>query len=84
MNKIKQSTEPISSNSILYYITQDECCSSPNYGIYAVSKKDSLEQISIRNRFFTEEEAIKCCMWLAENDVYPITIPEVLEDLFSV
>lgn len=83
MNKLKHTTVSTSSNNILYYVTQDESCNAPNYGIYAVSKKDSLDQVSINNRFFTENEAIQCCMWLADNDVYPVTICEVLEDLFS-
>ena len=84
MNKLKNTALPILSDKVFYYVTQDENCSPPNFGIYAVSKNDSLNQASISNRFFTENEATMCCKWLAENDVYPITIAEVLEDLFSL
>ena len=84
MNKLNNKTLPISSDDILYHVTQDENCSPPNFGIYAVSKNDSLDQASINNRFFTENEAVMCCKWLAENNVYPVTIAEVLEDLFSL
>ena len=66
-------------HGILFYVTERSL--SPRYGIYAVMESDTEDKNSAEGIFFTKEEAVQCCEWLAENEVYPITLTEVLADL---
>lgn len=69
-----------SSDGINFYILCQEEESARRYGIMAEMEDDSADSMSAENLFFTKEEAKMCCLWLAENNVYPITLCEVLEN----
>ncbi len=71
-----------SANGINYYVTQNACSARP-FGIVAELALDSTDTASANGLFFTAEEADACCKWLAENEVYPITLCEVLENLYA-
>ncbi len=72
-----------SANGISYYVNKNSDSVRP-YGITAVLESDSMDKMSTGELFFTAEEAVACCKWLAENEVYPITLCEVLENLYSL
>ena len=61
-------------------------CSNENvdrpYGIMASTETDKEDLGVAENLFFTKEEAVKCCLWLAENQVFPITLCEVMENFY--
>ncbi len=71
----------VSENGINYYVltgnNADRC-----YGIAACLENDKDDSCSLENIFFSEEEATRCCQWLAENSVFPITLSEVISDLY--
>ncbi len=70
-----------SENGVNFYVlssNQAERC----FGIAACLENDNDDSCSLENLFFTEEEATKCCQWLAENDVFPITLTDVINDLY--
>lgn len=66
---------------VYYCVTVDEKSNALRYGVSATVVGDDADTETAKNRFFTEEEARACCEWLAENEVYPITLKEVLADL---
>ena len=67
---------------INYYVTKDSTDERP-YGIMAELASDCSEQATAENLYFTEAEATACCKWLAENEVYPVTLREVLDNVYS-
>ena len=71
-----------SSDATDYFIIKEE--SSPNvfYGILAQTKDDSTDSDKVKNFFFTRGEAEECCFWLAENDVYPCVLKNVIADRY--
>lgn len=77
---LKQKTATLGQN-VSYCVTMDEKATAPKYGISATVVGDESDTETADNRFFTEEEARACCEWLAKNEVYPITLKEVLADL---
>ena len=52
------------------------------FGIAAVSETDPNESARVNNLFFTSEEAEAYCKLFAEHGVCPITLSEVLENIF--
>ena len=52
------------------------------FGIAAVSESDPKDSAQVNNLFFTAEEAEAYCKLFAENEVCPITLSEVLENIF--
>ena len=52
------------------------------YGIKATSTTDPEDFATAENLFFTETEACEYCRWLAENDVYPISLCDVLANIY--
>ncbi len=85
MKKIEAYSEKISMNGITYGITEssNENVMGPTFGIYSFVDKDRSESAKVENIFFTRDEALKYCEWLAQNEVYPITLVEVLKDMHS-
>ncbi len=81
MNKTKELKH--SAYGINYYVTKNSDLERP-YGITAELESDSTDQMGTDGLFFTSEEAGACCKWLAENEVYPITLCEVLENLYTL
>jgi hypothetical protein len=52
------------------------------YGIKATSTTDAEDFATAENLFFTQSEATEYCRWLAENDVYPISLCDVLANIY--
>ncbi len=52
------------------------------FGIAAVSENDPNDSAQVNNLFFTSEEAEAYCKLFAENEVCPVTLSEVLENIF--
>lgn len=83
MYTIDKENPVISKNGISYYVAKRESCNDERcFGIYATFGEDSLEHELREDLFFTFSEAEACCKWLAKNEVYPITISEVLENVY--
>ncbi len=55
-----------------------------HYGIKAFSKTDAEDFATAENLFFTQEEAYEYCRWLAENDVYPVSLCDVLANIYII
>ncbi len=66
---------------INYSVIKGDDCVRP-YGIAAVLESDNTDKAVVENLFFTDLEAAACCRWLAENEVYPVTLQEVLENIY--
>lgn len=71
-----------SKNGVNYYIICNTSeCNRP-FGILAVTESDKSDTDFAEQLFFTKEEAVQCCLWLAENGVDPVTLCEVLENIY--
>lgn len=73
-----------SSSGIKYCIFTETTETERPFGIYAVMEDDRNDNGSVERIFFTEEEAAACCNWLAENEVFPISLSEVISDLYHL
>ncbi len=73
-----------SRSGINYYILYSSIDSDRPFGIMATMELDTSDTNLAENLFFTKEEALQCCLWLAENQVFPVTLCEVLENLYSI
>ncbi len=71
------------SGDIEYYVTKCEGTNRP-YGIAAQMQADICDKSQVNGLFFTEAEAAACCAWFAENEVYPITLQEVLQNIYVI
>ena len=71
----------ISNENVNYYIicTDDE--GGISYGIYAETGNEKTDYSSVKNVFFTEDEALLRCKWLCENDVYPVALLDTLRNM---
>ena len=76
---ITKDTEAGISYSVI--CSKDDAAERP-YGILAVMDNDENDFGVAENLFFTEGEAIECCKWLAQNNVYPITLKDVMANFF--
>ena len=83
MNKCENRELITSSEEIDYFVICKKSENPRSFGILAVMHNDAEDIGCTENLFFTREEAQKCCMWLAENQVYPITLSEVLENFYK-
>ncbi|MBR5614811.1 MAG: hypothetical protein IKW64_05900 [Clostridia bacterium] len=70
-------------NKISYFIVSDEGESARSFGIKLVTSGSEADSASAENLFFTECEAESFCKFMAENEVYPCTLHEVLTNMFS-
>ena len=66
---------------INYYITRAEAENEPVYGISVIMKDDPSDANCAENLYFTEEEAKRRCEWLSENQVFPVSLHEVLRNV---
>ena len=73
-----------SKGGINYYILFNSTEPKHPFGIMAVMEQDKSDVDFVENMFFTKEEALQCCLWLADNQVFPITLSEVLENRYSL
>ncbi len=85
MNNTAEKDFVISMHGINYYVfcTKDSDADR-RYGIFAESSEDSADFQSASNLFFTREEAEEYCKWFAENEVYPITLRDVLANIYHM
>lgn len=82
MTKIK---EQISSNEeTVYFVIAKSDAPEVRYGIFAQTKADLTDADAVEDLFFTQEEAKRVCVWLAENDVYPCVLKDVIADRYYV
>lgn len=84
MNKGENRELVTSVEEIDYFVTQGSSENSRPFGVIAASQKDPEDICMAENLFFTREEACKCCMWLADNQVDPITLCEVLDNFYRL
>ncbi len=83
MNKAIKPKLVSSNKGINYYIIKNDTSESNRiYGIYAEMENDKSDCMSAENLFFTEAEAEEYCKMLAANEVYPITLCDVLSNIF--
>ena len=85
MCKINESQAAASQNGINYYVICDRSASDGRrFGILSVLSDDETDRKTADNLFFTQEEAENYCRWLAENEVYPISLCEVLGNIYHI
>ena len=84
MCKNKELDVITSANGVKYCVTTEPLNPERPYGIYTFMEDDQTDDGSAENIFFTKEEATACCNWLADNEVFPVTLSEVLSDLYLV
>ena len=85
MYKTTEKDLVISMHGINYYVIYNKNSESNRYyGILAESSDDSTDFQTAENLFFTHTEAEEYCRWFAENEVYPITLCEVLANIFHM
>ena len=84
MSKNQQLDTVTSEYGINFCVITGEPGSNRRFGICATMENDQNDTDSVENLFFSEEEAYECCKWLAENNVFPITLCEVLSNLYHL
>lgn len=84
MNQCENRELITSAEGIDYYVTCKNIESPRPFGIFAISQDDTEDNGTVENLFFTREEACMCCIWLADNEVYPITLCEVLDNFYRI
>lgn len=67
-----------------YFVIKGKSENPRPFGILTTSQSDTEDICQAENLFFTREEAYQCCMWLADNQVYPITLCEVLDNFYRL
>ena len=78
---ILQKTLIASTKAVDYYTVSESGCAASRYGVMLVSKTDS-DKASTEGIFFTRDEAAKCCEFLAENEVYPVSLGDILHNIY--
>ena len=78
---ILQKTLIASTKTVDYYTVSESGCVASKYGVMLVSKTDS-DKASTEGIFFTRDEAAKCCEFLAENEVYPVSLGDILHNIY--
>ncbi|MBQ9758010.1 MAG: hypothetical protein IJW15_06335 [Clostridia bacterium] len=84
---MQESKNPIlsaSANGISFYVISTGSDSLRPFGIMSVMDNDASDNAVAENIFFTGEEAAACCKWLAENEVFPVTLCDVLGNFYPV
>lgn len=84
MDEYKTLKTPADSQDVSYRIDINHNGSEKPFGITATLKSDPKDTATAANVFFSIEEATACCSWLAENNVYPVTLCEVISDLYHL
>lgn len=64
-----------------YNITEKNLADLPMFGI---AVKCGNKQKEINNVFFTKEEAKARCKWLAENQVFPENLWDIMSDILNI
>lgn len=69
-------------NDVTYCIIQSECKTGRTFGIMAEASDGLSDFVAVKNLFFTADEAESYCRFLAENNVLPYALSEVLSRIF--
>lgn len=74
-----------SKNDINYFVICDNnLTAGRRFGITATLSGSETDSNTVDNLFFTKAEAEEYCRWLAENEVYPVSLCEVLENIYHI
>ena len=84
MHKSKNPIFSVSENGINFYVITADSDNLRPFGIMAEMDNDKSDIETVENIFFTKEEAQACCKWLAENEVFPVTLCDVLGNFYPV
>ncbi len=84
MYKSKNPILSASGNGISFYVITGSADSLRPFGIMAEMDNDKSDAEIVENIFFTSEEAAACCKWLSENEVFPVTLCDVLGNFYPV
>ena len=84
MDKNSSTELIVSADGINFYIISSDATVPHPFGIAATMDTDPTDSAVIENMFFTHEEAEKCCLWLADNSVFPVTLCDVLSNLYCI
>ncbi len=84
MCEFKNHNSVVETENKCYFIDLGESGSERCFGVAVALKSNPEESACVRNLFFTRDEAEKCCLWLAENDVEPIILCEVLSNFYQI
>ena len=68
----------------VYYVDPGDAEFERCFGVAVSLKLNSEDSACVKNLFFTRGEAEKCCFWLAQNDVEPIILHEVLSNFYQL
>jgi hypothetical protein len=85
MCKLNECQTVTSENGINYCVICDKnLTTGRRFGIMATLSGDETDSNAVDNLFFTKAEAEEYCHWLAENEVYPVSLCEVLENIYHI
>lgn len=85
MNKITDADLVVSKQGISYFIIHNESATcSRSYGILAKMSDDEADFEMAENLFFTRAEAEAYCKYFADNEVYPVSLCEVLGNIYHI
>lgn len=85
MNESLEKTLVLTAHQINYFtVCSKNSTRNRIYGILAEAADDKDDFGVAENLFFTQAEATEYCKWLAENEVYPITLCEVLGNIYHL
>lgn len=85
MNRMTETDLVVAKHGISYYIISSENANDTRiYGIMAVMTDDEDDFETAENLFFTRAEATEYCKWFADNEVYPISLCEVLGNIYHI
>ena len=85
MNESLEKTLVLTADQINYFtIRSTKSTNNRFYGIMAESLEDKTDFGIVENLFFTQAEATEYCKWLADNEVYPITLCDVLGNIYHL
>ena len=84
MCKKKNLEFAVSAQGTNYYVVCGKDQTDRSFGILATYDSDNSDETTAENLFFTKEEAYSCCRWLAENNVEPLTLCEVLDNFYRL
>ena len=85
MNESLEKTLVLTAHQINYFIVRsNKSTNNRFYGIMAEAINDETDFGIAENLFFTQAEATEYCKWLADNEVYPITLCDVLGNIYHL
>jgi hypothetical protein len=85
MYKTEDSKATVSKYGICYNVIQSKASEDGrSYGICAFLENDKSDCSKVENLFFTYQEAEQYCKWFAENEVYPVSLYDILANIYNI